>query len=98
MGPGATALKVDPRTDRIYLARRGTGAIEVYDPLSFLPVDTIQTEGDVSFLTIDDEGNNLYLVLAGADQVQVLRIVGKEIPARADVGDGPSRVSLVGER
>lgn len=98
VGPGATALKVDPRTDRIYLARRGTGAIEVYDPLSFLPVDTIRTEGDVSFMTIDDEGNNLYLVLAGSDQVQVLRIVGNEITARADVGDAPSRVALVGER
>lgn len=98
VGPGAAALKVDPQTDRIYLARRGTGAIEVYDPLSFLPVDTILTEGDVSFLTIDDEGNNLYLVLTDAGQVHVLRIVGKEITARADVGDGPSRVALVGER
>ena len=61
-------------------------------------MDTIPTEGDVSFLTIDDEGNNLYLVLTEADQVQVLRIVGKEITARADVGDGPARVALVGER
>ncbi len=98
VGPGATALKVDPQSDRIYLARRGARTLEIYDPLSFLPVDTIPTEGDVSFLTIDDEGNNLYLVLPEINQVQVLRIVGKETIARAEVGDGPSRVALSGER
>ena len=49
-------------------------------------------------MTIDDEGNNLYLVLPGKNQVQVLRIVGKEPIARAEVGDSPSRVALSGER
>ncbi len=98
IGPGAIALKVDSQTDRIYLARRGAGTLEIYDPLSLLPVDTIPTEGDVSFLTIDDEGNNLYLLLPGMNQVQVLRIVGKETTARAEVGTDPSRVALLGER
>lgn len=98
IGPGAVALKVDSQTDRIYVARREADALEIYDPLSFLPVDTIPTEGDVSYMTIDDEGNNLYLVLPRMNQVQVLRIVGKEPIARAEVGDEPSRVALSGER
>lgn len=98
VGPGALALKVDPQTDRIYLARRGAGTLDIYDPFSFLPVDTIPTEGDVSFLTIDDEGNNLYLILSEINQVQVLRVVGKETTVRAEVGVGPTRVALVGER
>lgn len=98
VGPGAVALKVDLRTDRIYLARRNTGSVEVFDPNSFLPVDAIPTGGQVSYLTIDDEGYNLCLVLADKNEVDVLRIVGKEITARVEVGDDPYRVTLAGER
>lgn len=98
VGPGATALKVDTQTDQIYLARRGAWAIEIFDPRSFLPIDAIPTDGEVSFLTIDHEGNTLYLVLSESDQVQVLRIVGKEIAARAEVGDDPRRAAVSGER
>ena len=98
VGPGATALKVDPRTDRIYLANRNTDSVEIYDPLSFLPVDSIPTDGDVAFLVIDDEGNNLYLVLSQRNQVQAVRLVGKEITARAEIGEDPYGIALAGER
>ena len=98
VGTGATALKFDPRTERIYLASGRTDSIEIYDPRSLLAVDSIPTEGDVSYMAIDDEGNNLYLLLAATGEVRVIRIVGRQTTARADVGDDPYAVVLLGER
>jgi YVTN family beta-propeller protein len=98
VGMGATALKVDPQTDRIYLARRNAGSVEVFDPLSSLPTDAIPMEGDVSFLAIDGEGDNLYALLGVRHEVQVVRIVGKQTIARAEVGENPYGLALAGER
>ncbi|MBF8258869.1 MAG: 40-residue YVTN family beta-propeller repeat protein [Actinobacteria bacterium] len=98
VGSGGTALKVDTRTDLIYLSRQGAGEIAIYDPLSFLPVDSYRTGGDVSFLTIDGEGNNLLVVLPGANGVRTLRLVGKETASETDVGEDPYWVTLMGER
>src|SRR3989304_3852956 len=89
VGSGGTALKVDPRTDLIYLARRGTGEIAIYDPFSFLPVDSYRTGGDASNLTIDGEGNNLLVVLPGTNGGRVVRLVGKGTASGTELGGDP---------
>ena len=98
VGPGATALKVDPKTDRIYLARRKTGILEIFDPASLLPTDSIPVDGEVSFVTIDDEGNALVLTLPGSGEARRIGIAGKTASARTDVGADPRYAALVGER
>ncbi len=98
VGSGGTALKVDIRTDLIYLARRGTGEVSIYDPYSFLPVDTYRTGEDVSYLTIDGEGNNLLVVSAGANDVRAIHLVGKGVSAELELGEAPSWVTVMGER
>ncbi len=98
VGSRVTAIVVDPRTDLIYLGIEDGDAIEVYDPLSLLPVDSISTESEVSFLTIDGEENNLHLLLPELRQVHVVRLVGKRVVARVDLGESPFWVSLFGER
>jgi YVTN family beta-propeller protein len=98
VGIGATAVKVDPVTDRIYLARSGALEIEIYDPFSLLPVDSIPVPGEVAYMTIDDEGNNLAVVLPEQREIRVLRLVGKETVARVDVGEHPCRAAFLGER
>ena len=98
VGTGATALKVDARTNRIYLARTRTGQVEIFDPIAALPSDFIATGGDVSFITIDGEGNNLLLVLPGERGVRMVGIVNRKTVAQVDVGDDPYGVTLMGER
>lgn len=97
-GTGATALEIDTRTDRIYLARRNTGTVEIYDPMSLLPLDSIPVEGNVAFMSIDPEGNNLFIVLADRDEIRVVRLTNNRTVARTDVGRRPYWVSIMGER
>jgi len=98
VGSGATALKVDTQTDRIYLARRGTGEVVIYEPFSLLPVDSIRTGQDASYLAIDGETNNLLVVLPEANETRVIPLVGKKTAARIDVPDAPAWVTVAGER
>jgi len=98
VGNGGTALKVDSRTDLIYLARRGTGEIAIYDPLSFLPIDAYRTGEDTAYLTIDGEGNNLCAVIPGMNEVRMIRLIGKSTASEVELGEGPSWVTLMGER
>lgn len=98
VGNGGKALKVDSKTDLIYLSRQGGGEIAIYEPFSFLPVDSYRTGGDASYLTIDGEGNNLCVVLPGTNAMRAIRLVGKETAAEIDVGDSPYWVTLMGER
>ena len=92
------ALKVDTQTDRIYLARRNARSVEIFDPLSLLPVDSIPTGADAAYLAIDGEGNNLYVALPEKDEVRVIRIVGRETVTRIEVGKDPYGLALSGER
>jgi hypothetical protein len=98
VGSGGTALKVDSKTDLIYLSRQGTGEIAIYDPFSLLPIDSYRTGGDVPCLTIDGEGNNLLVVLPGTNGVRTIRLIGKDTVSETDVGEGSYWVSLMGER
>jgi len=98
VGSGGTALKVDPRTDLIYLVRHGTGEIAIYDASSFLPIDSYRTREDVSHLTIDGERNDLYVVLPGSNKVRVIRLIGKGTEYEVEVGDDPYWVTPMGER
>ncbi len=98
VGVGATALKVDSRTDRIYLYRRHAGQIEIFDPFSSLPVDFIRSDEEVASMTIDGEGNSLVLVLPEISAIREVRLIGRGAPAVLDVGEDPYRVTLMGER
>lgn len=98
VGRGAEALKVDPRTGWIYLAKRGSPDVEVYDPTSLLPVDFIPVEGEASYLTIDGEENTLWVVSQGSDRILAVGLANKRTGPVIDVGRGPSRVTVMGER
>jgi YVTN family beta-propeller protein len=98
VGTGGTALKVDSRTDLIYLARRGTREIAIYDPFSFLPIDSNRTGEDASYLTIDGEGNNLCAVFPGSNGMRMIHLIGKGTASETEVGEDPFRVTLMGER
>jgi hypothetical protein len=98
LGGGGTALKVDPRTDLIYIAKRFGGEVDVYDPFSFLPIGAIGAGGDVSYLTIDGEGNKLLIVLPARNRLRIVSLVGKGNATEIDVGEAPYWAAIMGEK
>lgn len=98
VGPGLVALAVDSRTNRLFLARRGTGSIEVFDPQSLLPVDSIRSGGDASFLAIDLEGERLWAAMTRGRVVRTFRLVGGEPLSTTDLGTNPAWVVVAGGR
>jgi DNA-binding beta-propeller fold protein YncE len=99
VGSGGMALKVDARTDLVYLSRQGTGEVAIYNPFSLLPVGSFRTAGgEPSCLAIDGEGNTLVVPLQGTDGVRAIRLIGNETAWEIDVGEDPYWVTLMGER
>jgi YVTN family beta-propeller protein len=95
---GMNSIKVDNRTDLVFLGRKNDITVEVYDPLSFVPVDIIRTGGTIAYMTIDGEENNLYLVNKDKKSLMVNNLVRKRIVSEMDVGEGPYWVTVMGER
>ena len=98
MRMGLNAIKVDTMTSFIYLGRRNDTVVEMYDPFSFVRVDFIQTAGGVTYMTIDGETNNLYMVSPETKSLMITNLVSKKMPSEIDVGDGPYWVTMMGER
>jgi len=98
VGMGMNALKVDPLTDLIYLGKINEAGVEVYDPFSLLQIDYIETAEGSSYLTIDGEGNNLWVVGSVTGKIFVVGLAGRKIIAEIDVEDETSRIVLMGER
>jgi len=97
VGAGMSAVKVDERTDLLYVGRK-PDSLEILDPFSLFPVDSIPAGGGISYLTIDGEENNLYLVLPERKAVAVLGLVSRKMAPAIDVGEGACWVAVMGER
>ena len=54
--------------------------------------------GGVSYMTIDNEGNNLCAVLPDKKRLVLLSLVSKKIVSELDVGDNPYWAVIMGER
>jgi hypothetical protein len=98
VGLGMEAIKVDSRTDLIYVGRQGEARLQVFDPASYLPVDYVEVPGDVSYMAIDDANDALFLVVPSRRSVAVVELTSWKLLASFDVGDEPYQVVLVGER
>ncbi len=98
IGLGATSLKVDPRTDLLYLSRRGASQIEIIEPMSLISLGTIDVPDDVSYMAIDDTENTLLALLPGGKAVAVVDLTSRRTLALVDAAGEPFRVAVVGER
>ena len=92
------SIKVDPRTDFVYLGRKNDIVVEAYEPNSFVPVDIVKTGGTIAYLVVDGEENNLYLVNADMKSLLVSSLVSKRTVYEIDVGDEPYWVTVMGEK
>jgi hypothetical protein len=97
IGPGASAIEVDPKSGRIYVGFKGSDRLDVFDPNGLLPIDHVEAGGSAGHLTIDGEGNNLCISIPSKGEVRLVRLIGKALAARLDVPD-PAEAALPGER
>lgn len=94
VGLGASAVEVDPRTDRIYVGRDDQARVEIVDPFALVPVDAVEVSGPVAFLEIDELENTL-LALTTERTVAIVDLSARRTVAVLDVGDGAYQIAVV---
>jgi len=97
VGAGMTAIKVDERTDLTYVGRK-PDVMEILDPFSLFPVETVPIGGQISNMAIDGDESNLYLVLPDRKVLSVLGLISRKMALEIDIGEGTGWVALMGER
>lgn len=98
VGMGVSALKVDIRTDMLYVGKRYERRVDIYDPFSLIPVEYLDVGGGINFITIDNDEKRLYFLLPERRILKIIDIVSKKTYAEMDVGEDPFWVSVMGEK
>jgi YVTN family beta-propeller protein len=98
VGMGAGGLKVDPRTDLVYVSSRDLGRLQIFDPLSLMPVSQIDVPGPVSQMAIDDVENVLFGLMPDRRSALALDLATGRLLAVLEVPGRPYQVVLSGER
>jgi YVTN family beta-propeller protein len=95
---GATTLRVDTRTDLLYLSRGDERRIAVYDPVSLQPLDHFALPAPASYLAIDDAENALLALMPARRAIAVIDLTNRRLVAELPVGDDPYIFAFAGER
>ncbi|GEJ57081.1 YncE family protein [Anaeromyxobacter diazotrophicus] len=95
VGLGASAVEVDVRTDRVYVAVGRT--LEVFDPLSIVPIDSFELPGAASTLAVDEVENTLLAVLPDLRAVAFIDLTSRHLTGLVDVGESPYATAIEGE-
>ena len=98
VGLGFQALKVDPASDWIYMARRGGSDVEVLDPFTLMARRFLGAEGEVAFMTIDGQENSLFLLMPGKETLRIVDLIRYDPRVEIDVGVDPCWATVLGER
>jgi YVTN family beta-propeller protein len=98
VGLGATAIKLDSRTDLIYIGYAEVGRLETYDPFSVLPVDAFDLPGWVSNMAIDDPQNQLFALMPARRAIAVIDLTSRRVLSVIEVSGDPYEVKLAAER
>ena len=98
VGLGASTLKLDPRSDLLYLAHAEDPHVEVYDPVLGLPIDGFDLPAWPSQMTIDDQQDQLFAVMPSRRSVAVVDLVNRRLVAELALPAEPFELRLAGER
>jgi DNA-binding beta-propeller fold protein YncE len=98
VGLGASAVKVDPRTGLVFVGYSNEDRLQVFDPVSLLPMGTIPVPGPVSYLTIDDVENALLAVIPEQGVVAVIDLAARRVSSLLEVPLAPLLARPVSER
>lgn len=97
VGLGALSIKVNTRTNLIYIGKRDN-EISVIDPFALMSIDMIGTRSSVKYLTIDAEENALLALEPESGRLQKINTVSKRVMGEAEIGQGAYAVVVMGER
>ena len=98
LGLGATTIRVDPRTELLYVSRGGERRIAVLDPIALQQIDSIDVPGVVSYMAIDDAENTLLALVPERASIVVLDLTSRRRLAEIPVGASPYTFAFFGER
>jgi YVTN family beta-propeller protein len=98
VGLGGATLKVDARTDLLYLGRADVPWIDVYDPLALQRMDRFEIPGPASYLAIDDAENALLVLVPGRGTLAVVDLTSRRVLVEVPAGERPYLFTLAGER
>jgi len=98
VGLGASAIKLDSRTDLLYVAHEEVGRIEVYDLFAALPVDAFDVPGWVSNMAIDDPQDQLFALMPTQRAIAVVDLTSRKVLSVIDVSGDPYEIKLAAER
>ena len=97
VGTGAASIKVDPKSELVYVGNR-TGNIDIVDPSLLMPIGRFRISGNVAFLGIDNDTNSLFAVLPDSHRIQQMDLVSQEVSGVVEVEEGCHAVVLMRER
>lgn len=98
VGLGMESLRVDDRTDLIYVGMRDEPLVFVYDAFSLAPLETLAVPAPVSFMAVDDVDNALLLLMPDLPAVGVMDLSSRQVTRIVDVGLRPQRAAWIGSR
>jgi YVTN family beta-propeller protein len=98
VGLGAAALKVDPRSDLVYVGKADETILQVFDPFSLMPVDSVELPEGTSYLAIDDVENTLLALMPARRAIAFVDLTTRRVTGTVDAGSEPYLVTVFGER
>lgn len=96
-GPDAALLKVDPRTDILYVAD-AWGTIALFDPLSLVALERLELPGPAGRMVIDELENALLVTVPERAAVAVIDLTRRHLVSVIEVGEEPFEVVVPGAR
>jgi DNA-binding beta-propeller fold protein YncE len=96
VGTGSSAVRVDPKTNLIYVAKL-SGEIIVLDPAVRMFIDRFRVDPGANFITIDGEDNTLLVLSSSAQKVRKFNLVNRREVAEAEAEGGAHALVIMGE-
>jgi YVTN family beta-propeller protein len=94
----AGSVTVDTMTGTVYFSGTQSGSVDMYEPFSLFATEFCSADGGVSYLTVDDQENSLFLLSPALKTVTNVNINTRNIVYTIDVGESSYQVTIMGER
>jgi len=72
--------------------------VAVYDPFSLLAIDYFAVGEAPAYMTIDGEGNNLWIAGSTTGKLIIVNLASKKVVSEIDVSAEPFWLTMMGER
>ncbi len=93
-----TALGLDSRTDLLFVGRADDDRLQVFDPVSLMPVRGLELNGAPVDVAIDEAENVVFAAVPGRRSVAVTDLLTGRLLSVVEVGAGPFQIAVAGER